>query len=95
MGTASADIHPPDADEVACQSAEILEIHTGIDQDNNERRPDHDHHAHNCGSCHVHMVGVKASKASLALQASLALRPGANQHVARAGPYGLYRPPRA
>jgi len=95
MGTAAADIHPVDADEIACQSADVSESHSGIDQDDGEQRPDHDHHAHNCGSCHVHMVGMKGSSFSLACSSSLALRPGADQSLARDGPHGLYRPPRA
>lgn len=95
MGASAADIHPVSADEIACQSADISESHTGIDQDSGEQRPDHDHHAHNCGTCHVHMVGMRAANLSLVCPASLALRPGADQFLARAGPNGLYRPPRA
>ena len=84
MGTAAADIHPVDADEIACQSADVSENHSGIDQDDGEQRPDHDH-----------LEAMKGSSFSLVCPSSLALRPGADQSLARDGPYGLYRPPRA
>mmetsp|Transcript_19117 Transcript_19117/g.24746 ORF Transcript_19117/g.24746 Transcript_19117/m.24746 type:complete len:123 (+) Transcript_19117:707-1075(+) len=99
MGAAAADIHPVDAEEIACMSADA-ETHHAVElidagSDDSEQRPDHKHHKHSCGPCHLHMVGVNGLTFSYALSITSGLRPGADQHVPRAGPDGLYRPPRA
>ncbi len=100
FGALAADIHPVDADEIACQSADITAQHAGVknanlEKDSEDQRPDHDHHVHNCGPCHVHMVGMKVSGLSYGISAMLSLRPGSDQAMPRGGPLGLYRPPRA
>lgn len=99
MGTAAADIHPVDAAELACMSADAGANHDaefgGIEKDDSEKRPAHKHHTHSCGPCHLHMVGMNGLAFAHASPASLSLRPGADQNVPRGGPSGLYRPPRA
>jgi len=100
FGAAVADIHPVDADEIACQSADITAQHANLENpnlenDDEDQRPIHDHHVHNCGPCHVHMVGMKVAGFSYDTPAVLSLRPGSDQTMPRGGPLGLYRPPRA
>jgi len=100
VGALAADIHPADADEIACESSEVSPQHIDIDMsgdsnNDSEDRPAHDHHAHNCGTCHIHVVGTMVSKLSFALPISNNFMLGANQAAPRAGPMGLYRPPRA
>jgi len=104
MSTAAADIHPPDPDEIACQETQIADPHgdvsalafdiaDGDEKEDHERK--HDHHAHHCGTCHMHVVDMRRSSMSLMISGEQALSIGADQTVARAGPFGLYRPPRA
>lgn len=100
VGTLAADIHPADADEIACESesVSVQHIELGSISENNDEpseRPAHDHHAHNCGTCHLHVVGSKVSQLSFALPMSHNFRLGGDQAAPRAGPLGLYRPPRA
>lgn len=104
MSTAVADIHPPDPDEIACQETQIADPHgdvsalafdiaDGDEKEDHERK--HDHHAHHCGTCHMHVVDMRRSSMSLMISGEQALSIGADQTVARAGPFRLYRPPRA
>lgn len=99
MGATAADIHPVDAEEIACMTADAEAHHDAelshTESDDPEQRPAHKHHTHSCGPCHLHMVGMNSLTFSYALSATSGLRPGADQHVPRAGPHGLYRPPRA
>lgn len=105
IGTAAADIHPSDPDEIACEETQTLMSHDigslttlglNSDQPENKDAPrEHDHHAHSCGSCHVHLVGTKVPTVSAYFIADPNLYLGADQTVPRAGPFGLYRPPRA
>lgn len=98
IGGATADIHPIDAEEIACMTASIEAHNTerrDVEKNNGEQRPAHKHHTHNCGPCHLHMVGMTGLSFTHDVPASQRLRPGANQHIPRAGPQGLYRPPRA
>lgn len=102
--TDAADIHPPDPDEIACQETQIADSHDNIsvftsddtdEDENGEHDRKHDHHAHHCGTCHMHVVDMRLSSMSLMIAGEQALSMGADQTVARAGPFGLYRPPRA
>jgi len=104
MSAAVADIHPPDPDKIACQETQIADSHgdisvftsdntDGDEKEDHERK--HDHHAHHCGTCHVHVVDMRLSSIPLMISGEQALSMGADQTVARAGPFGLYRPPRA
>ena len=56
---------------------------------------EHEHHVHNCGTCHIHMIrrDVAAELAPLALPAKL--RPALVSVITRAPPGGLFRPPRS
>lgn len=99
MGATAADTHPVDAEEIACMTADAAAGHDAEPDDaednDSKQRPSHKHHTHSCGSCHLHMVSVTSLTFSYASSVTLALRPGADQHASRVGPYGLYRPPRA
>ena len=105
IGTAAADIHPPDPDEIACEETQALMSHdtssttthglNSAETDKEESQREHDHHEHSCGSCHVHLVGTKVPTVSAYFIADPNLYLGADQTVPRAGPFGLYRPPRA
>ncbi|WP_156811951.1 hypothetical protein [Robiginitomaculum antarcticum] len=100
VGAFAADIHPADVDDDACQSAEIVAQSdsvavSGEIDDGQDNSPAHDHHAHSCGSCHIHIVSNKFSSLTFALSASLNFKIGVDQAAPRAGPLGLYRPPRA
>jgi len=98
FGTAAADIHPEDASEIACTNIDGQTEHEIVindaNNDDGEKRPSHKHHTHHCGPCHLHVVGTYGTIFTYHLSSSIALRPGANQYVPRAGPSGLYRPPR-
>lgn len=56
---------------------------------------EHEHHVHNCGPCHIHIIprDVAAELAPRALQAKL--RPPLTSVTVRAPPGGLFRPPRS
>jgi hypothetical protein len=105
IGTAAADIHPPESDDIACQESQAIASHSGDllsahtqsfdDPDGKDTPRDHDHHAHSCGSCHLHLVGAKVPTVSASFISVSNLYVGADQTVPRAGPFGLYRPPRA
>ncbi|MGB0908161.1 MAG: hypothetical protein ACPGVT_11755 [Maricaulaceae bacterium] len=104
LSTAVADIHPPDPDEIDCQEIQLADSHGDASalafdiadgDENGEHERKHDHHAHHCGTCHVHAVDMRLSSMSLMISGEQALSIGADQAVARAGPFGLYRPPRA
>lgn len=55
---------------------------------------EHEHHVHNCGTCHIHIIrrDVAAELAPVSHQAKL--RPPLTAVIARAPPGGLFRPPR-
>ncbi len=93
FSTSAADIHPVDADEIGCQTADLAAELSG-DGDGDEHQA-HEHHVHTCGSCHVHMVGTKLGAVSFTDPASVRLRPKSDPGAPRAAPHGLYRPPRA
>ena len=104
MSTAAADIHPSDPHEAACQETQIASAHgaesalifnitDGEEKDDHER--EHNHHAHHCGTCHMHVVIMRLGSMSLVIAGEQALSMGADQPAASAGPFGLYRPPRA
>ena len=60
--------------------------------------PDHDHsdhHAHKCGSCHVHLVLRVQSFTGALILADLNLQIGRDQSPALGAPDALYRPPRS
>lgn len=56
---------------------------------------DHDHHAHKCGSCHIHLLRKETSADHLFVSAAQSLRPPLSQNLSSLPPGSLYRPPRA
>lgn len=96
FATVTADIHPVEPDEIVCQD-EISSV-----QASNEKKPEqpnkpsHDHHAHSCGSCHIHATPLQMTSIDASIPV---VRVGYNLNAfdtpVRAGPMGLYRPPRA
>lgn len=100
VGTLAADIHPADADEIECENGEVsiqlieIDVSGDTNKDSGDRPPHH-HHAHNCGTCHIHVVGPKLTQLSIALNVSRNFRLRGDQDAPRAGPLGLYRPPRS
>ena len=95
IGPASADAHTMDPQTIACQVLDDMRVQTGADRtDDGQSRPEHEHHVDACGSCHFHLVGsFQASSASRKIPGA-AVWPGTNAPAPRAGPFGLYRPPR-
>ncbi|MEE2878851.1 MAG: hypothetical protein VX593_07585 [Pseudomonadota bacterium] len=90
--SAAADsMHAGDNDTLICADAELS-------QDGFGEEPSHDgheHKAHHCGSCHVHMIGGGDFGAAIQPEIQTKrLYPGQAAH-ASLGPDGLYRPPRA
>ena len=65
--------------------------------DSGERAPDddgHDHHAHNCGSCHTHLLRKDVAPESFVQMRKQALRPPSSKDLSSLPPGSLYRPPR-
>lgn len=54
-----------------------------------------DHHAHKCGSCHVHLVMKIQSFAKAVVLAKLNRQIGTDQALTLGMPDSLYRPPRS
>ena len=95
IGPASADVHAMAPDTIACQALDDQLAASGTDRkDDGQSRPDHDHHAHTCGSCHFHLAGSFPSRFVSPWGLRTVVLPEANMFAPRAGPFGLYRPPR-
>lgn len=56
--------------------------------------PDHDHHAHGCGACHVHLIGSVSLLASGIDSTRSNVRPLPAADIGSALLRGLFRPPR-
>lgn len=56
---------------------------------------EHDHHAHNCGTCHIHLIRRDSSSEFELVSVQSKLRPPASAVPLRAPPGGLFRPPRS
>ena len=103
MGTASADIHPKDTNEIACENSEIVHVDVNLPRnsenlrqsDNDSHKPNHDHHLHHCGTCHTHSLRWEDSGLTLRhiVQEKFSFLMSAN--APRRSPAGLFRPPRA
>ena len=90
--TAAADImHPGDQAAEECSASELA-------QDVSDKEPSHeghDHTAHQCGSCHFHLIGGgDLSGAPKSVVQTKHLVPGGS-FLENLRPDGLYRPPRA
>jgi hypothetical protein len=101
MSATAADIHPPTADDMVCDTEAQSGLHLNeVDLcedlgDDHDPDRDHDHHAHHCGSCHLHPFSLRAVAPATELGLSQPHMLGTDQTVPRAGPFGLFRPPRA
>lgn len=95
FGSAAADIHQVDAVDIECASADLATQIINLETPEGDGKPDHEHHAHSCGSCHFHIVGTGISPSSLAPHINGILRPRGEESALLAEPMGLYRPPRA
>lgn len=66
--------------------------------DSGERAPNddgHDHHAHNCGPCHIHHLRKDFTLDSFVHLAKQPVRPPLSLELSSLPPGSLYRPPRA
>ena len=54
FATVTPDIHPVEPDEIACQDEGSSAQAENKQSSEQPDKPPHDHHAHNCGSCHIH-----------------------------------------
>lgn len=95
FGSATADIHPVDTIDAECASVDLATQIIDLESHDDEDKPDHEHHAHNCGSCHFHVVGMGLSSSMPGRLNNDILRPRGEQSALLAEPMGLYRPPRA
>tara|TARA_R100001244_G_scaffold22103_3_gene23303 strand:- start:583 stop:939 length:357 start_codon:yes stop_codon:yes gene_type:complete len=95
FGSATADIHPVDTIDAECASVDLATQIIDLESRDDEETPDHEHHAHNCGSCHFHVVGTGLSSSMPGRLNNGILRPRGGESALLAEPMGLYRPPRA
>lgn len=96
FATVIPDIHLVDPDEIACQD-EVSSVKASNEKmPNQPSKAPHEHHAHNCGSCHIHVTSLQTASIDDSMPVA---RAGYNLNAfdapPRAGPMGLYRPPRA
>ena len=94
FGSAAADIHPVAVD-TECVSPDLAVQTIDFESPDDDEKPDHEHHAHSCGSCHFHVVGTGYSSSILELHQNSILRSHGEDPFLIREPMGLYRPPRA
>ena len=95
FATVTPDIHPVDADEIACQD-EGNSVQAANKQSSEQpNKPPHDHHAHDCGSCHIHATTLHFAALKPSIADSLGYNLNVYDGAPGEGPMGLYRPPRA
>ena len=56
---------------------------------------EHEHHVHNCGACHIHIIRWDVASEFVPLVVHANLRPSLSSAITRAPPGGLFRPPRS
>lgn len=95
FATVTPDIHPVEPDEIACQDEVGFVLVSNDQAPDNPNKPPHDHHAHNCGSCHVHATSLQFASANPVISLKQGYTLNAYGLTPRAGPFGLFRPPRA
>lgn len=95
FGSSAADIHPVDATDIECASADLAAQIIDLEAPDGEGKPDHEHHAQSCGSCHFHIVGTGLLPSAIALHLNEILRPRGAEFALLSEPGSLYRPPRA
>jgi len=90
---------PPmaDAQHLETEPAVFCEIdHDSSDV--GERDLDHserEHHAHNCGPCHIHLLRRDMTSDFSAASGPATIRPPLSEDMVSLPPGSLYRPPRA
>ena len=105
VGALASDIHPVDPVEAQCEDSQALhagDTRLGPDVRDSTHgaplgehdEPGHDHHAHACGSCHIHLVGHGFGAVTFTLTESVKPAFGPNTTAPRDGPAELFRPPR-
>lgn len=95
VATVTPDIHLVEPEEIACQDDGVT-VQVSPDQEpDHPNKPPHDHHAHNCGSCHIHATTLQSVSAKFALSDRAGYNLTAHDASPRDGPLGLFRPPRA
>lgn len=83
--------------DAACESSTIVCGDYVVSDISSDKVPDHeghDHSAHHCGSCHVHLLSEVSGGATNSIDVSCLRVPPLHESKASAGPDGLYRPPR-
>ena len=95
FATVTPDIHPVEPDEIACQDEGAVSSASVDQKQERPNKPPHDHHAHNCGSCHIHATSLQLASAADTISARLGYSLNVYDVAPRAAPMGLYRPPRA
>lgn len=95
FATVTPDIHPLEPEEIACQDESGAVTASNDERPEQPNKPPHDHHAHNCGSCHIHATSLQMASVSDTISVRLGYSLNAYDVAPRAGPMGLYRPPRA
>ena len=95
FATVTPDIHPVEPDEIACQDeGRLVQVSNEHSHEQPNKAP-HDHHAHHCGSCHIHATTHHFSSLKASIADTLGYTLKAFDAMPRAGPMELYRPPRA
>lgn len=95
FATVTPDIHPVEQEEVVCQDdVDTVYVMPSDQKPGQPVRAPHEHHAHNCGSCHIHATSLQFSSVEAALPAKIEYNSNVSDVAPRAGPTGLFRPPR-
>ena len=95
IGPASSDLHALDPEAITCQAFDDQGVEKNtVRMKDGQSSPDHDHHVDACGSCHFHLAGSFPSRFVSPWGLRTVVLPEANMFAPRAGPFGLYRPPR-
>ena len=95
IGPASSDLHALDPEAITCQALDDQGVEKNtVRTKDGQSSPDHDHHVDACGSCHFHLAGSFHTSSVSRIIPDASVWPGINATAPRAGPFGLYRPPR-
>lgn len=86
--------HTQDTPVEACEVTHSDDEQLKVSQ-NGSKPEHHDHHAHNCGTCHIHLVFRDLTYTPLLKQISIDLKAGAARSLALGAPDTHYRPPRS
>ena len=94
-GVSAADTHHLELNEVTCQQTASSDQSAGFEHDKNNKPISHDHHTHQCGSCHLHLTGMLGvSILHLGAVDLVSQHVETDQLLVSSDPKELYRPPR-